>query len=114
MNEKLCTELVRARAISHDPSLVDDRYIPCECCGRWVDNPERHHRKFRSRGGQWTPANVILLCNACHVSATNETIAANMGGLNVQSWQDPKSVGVALWHQDFKVLLDDEGGYRAA
>lgn len=35
-----------------------------DCCtGRAT---ERHHRKFRSRGGTDDPANLIDLCGTCH------------------------------------------------
>lgn len=46
----------------------------CRGCGRLTSatalNPEarrhHHHVRFRSRGGQDTTANVLLLCGRCH------------------------------------------------
>ena len=45
----------------------------CEGCGRLAPL-ERHHRRFRSRGGKTTPENLLLLCgmgntSGCHGKA---------------------------------------------
>jgi 5-methylcytosine-specific restriction endonuclease McrA len=50
-----------------------DRYS-CRCCGHPADTRaldmvkrgHRHHLRFRSRGGQDTTSNVLLLCAFCH------------------------------------------------
>lgn len=69
-----------------------------------------HHRLFRSRGGLWTPSNVILLCPEHHLDTTNERLGGT--GLNCQSWESPNEVPVEVWYEDGAVFLDDEGGYR--
>lgn len=46
----------------------------CRACGKPADpratsalkRGHRHHLKFRSRGGQDTTANILLLCAICH------------------------------------------------
>jgi len=115
VNEALCTELVRHRAVSYDPSIpIDSSWLPCEQCGRWKTALERHHRKFRSRGGLWTPANVLLLCRDCHAAATDEAPWVAHTGLNVHTWEDPDQVPVKVWYEDAAVLLDDLGGYSLA
>ena len=50
------------------------RYVIAECAGWVCSSPHcrsfgpfhRHHRHFRSRGGGDEPANLVLLCDACH------------------------------------------------
>lgn len=54
----------------------------CRCC--WKDaNPRalsmlkrghRHHLKFRSKGGQDTTANLVLLCAECHAEVHAHTL----------------------------------------
>ena len=114
MNEKLCTDLVRNRAVSFDDSMHGQMgALPCETCGMWSHTLERHHRKFRSRGGLWAPSNIILICSACHADATDEAPWVSGRGLNVHSYQEPSEVPVWLWHSGLS-LLDDEGGYTPA
>jgi 5-methylcytosine-specific restriction endonuclease McrA len=36
----------------------------CRACGR--HGSHLHHLERRSRGGQWTAINVVLLCLLCH------------------------------------------------
>lgn len=72
---------------------------------------ERHHRQFRSRGGLWTPSNVVLLCHDCHEGATDEAPWVTGTGLNVHTWEDPREIPVRLWYVNGLVLLDDVGGY---
>ena len=42
----------------------------CEYCGG--KGTQLHHAVFRSQGGQHTPENLILLCNACHKKAHSD------------------------------------------
>lgn len=113
MNEALCTALVRQRAVSYDPSVHYQgvEWMPCERCGDWSRNCERHHRLFRSRGGLWSPSNVVLICQQCHILATAERLEP---GWNVASHEVPAEVPVTLWYCESEALLDDEGGYRPA
>lgn len=112
MNERECRILVKQRCVAYDPglhSLVD--LMPCEFCGTW-SALEAHHRKFRSRGGLWTPANVILLCAWHHQETTDEKWPES--GLNVGTWEDPTLVPVKVWYAEEMVLLDNEGGFTLA
>lgn len=114
MNEARCTTLVRIRAASCD-SQLDEHHLclPCESCGFYTRYLERHHRQFRSRGGLWVPSNVMLICNKCHVDATNEAPWIPGSGLNVHSYEEPTEVPVKLWHVGL-VMLDDEGTFTPA
>ncbi len=83
----------------------------CECCGQRAGS-ERHHRKNRSQGGKWTPANILLLCNICHKWITEHPTSARGFGLGSLGWRDdPAAVPVKLWYTDSAVCLDDTGGY---
>jgi hypothetical protein len=113
VNEKLCTTLVTRRAASFDPMLDEFGMVPCEGCGRYPQRLERHHRQFRSRGGVWTPSNVVLLCSECHLAATDEAPWAVASGFNVHSWEEPSEVAVELWYAG-SVLLHDDGTFTPA
>jgi 5-methylcytosine-specific restriction endonuclease McrA len=113
MNETLCRQLVKRRAVAWDPEADEHgTFFPCECCGVWTNAYEMHHRKFRSRGGLWTPANIILLCPMCHDNATNERPGA--WNLNVASHEDPSATAIKLWYASKPVLLTDDGDWRFA
>lgn len=112
MNEQQCRGVVKRRActpLGLDPLL---EFVPCEVCGGFVNDYEMHHRKFRSRGGRWTPANCLLLCKPCHGGATIEKLWASTRGLNVHSWEDPRAVPVQLWWSEDMLLLNDDGGWQ--
>lgn len=109
MLKTLCILRVRARALSvFDDAHPDTSIMPCELCGTWGYPRELHHRQFRSRGGGWTPANILLLCPGCHLAATEERAPA---GVNVSAFSDPRKVAVKLWYTDKPVCLDNAGGY---
>lgn len=108
MDKARCIELVHQRAISVLPDTVIGDYLPCEVCGHWFRNCELHHRRFRSRQGGWTPANIMLLCPQHHLAATEERA---IQGVNVHSYEEPEWVPVKLWYTDSPVLLDNVGGY---
>jgi phage terminase large subunit GpA-like protein len=113
-DEKYTTALVQARCVSYDESL-DPRgrwALPCEACGEWR-YLQRHHRKYRSRGGRWKPSNVALLCAHCHQQCTDEYLWAMQRGFNVPSHENPAEVPILPWYTNGPVLLDDRGGYRA-
>ncbi|AEJ95348.1 HNH endonuclease [Mycobacterium phage Marvin] len=115
MNEQRCTVLVRRRAGSLDPGLDEhSEYLPCEVCGKYAKNLERHHRQFRSRGGLWVPSNILLLCPVCHLSATEEREWTREYGMNVSERQVPEEVPVKLWHEPRMVCLHDDGSFTPA
>lgn len=86
--------------------------VPCECCGAW-DYPEMHHRRYRSRGGDWRPSNIVALCHSCHDGVTTcHTGWARDMGLAVSQFARPEEVPVRLWYANgHSVLLDNDGGW---
>ena len=63
----------------------------CEGCGR-APATEKHHRKYRSRGGKDTVDNLLHLCGwgnhtGCHGIA--HTAHGHQLGWAVNSWADP-------------------------
>lgn len=56
------------RAESRRETLMHDDFT-CQDCGRQLapEDLEVHHKKRRSRGGKYNPANVVTLCKECHV-----------------------------------------------
>lgn len=86
--------------------------VPCECCGEWC-HAEMHHRRYRSRGGDWRPSNIVALCSGCHHQVTTcHTAWAREMGLSVSQWSKPEDVAVQVWYaQGHRVFLDNEGGF---
>lgn len=85
--------------------------LPCEYCGQW-DYLERHHRQFRSRGGDWRPSNIMLLCPHHHHLVTECYNGwAREEGLWVSAWSTPELTPVHVWYADHLVLFDNDGGY---
>jgi hypothetical protein len=68
----------------------------CEMCGKPATN--MHHRKNRSQGGRWSPANVLHLCGSgttgCHGYFTNHPNVAYLLGVSVRRNQEPADVAV--------------------
>lgn len=107
-------QLVRDRAVSAYGGLYDSysETIPCEWCGKWC-RPEMHHRRFRSRGGDWRPSNIIALCSECHHQVTTCRDGwSREFGLSVSQFQQPEDVSVPVWYEPDPVLFDNEGGFR--
>ena len=96
MNEKKARVIVRER--SGGLCEIDQ-------CGPATD---WHHRKNRSQGGRWTPANGLHLAAPCHRRVTEHPLEACGNGWSVLSWQDPATVPVRLWHGTY--YLTDTGG----
>lgn len=94
MNEKTCREIVKERSGKH-----------CEMCT--MRAAQMHHRKNRSQGGKWTPANILHLCADCHHAVTVNPHWACGRGLSVKSWQEPFNEPVVRWGK--WVLLGDNG-----
>jgi hypothetical protein len=80
----------------------------CELgCGRRATN--MHHRKNRSQGGQWSPANILHLCGSgttgCHGYYTNHPAEAKRLGVSVLPSEQPAEIPVRtpaglLWLSD--------------
>jgi 5-methylcytosine-specific restriction endonuclease McrA len=58
----------RAYAVATERARTAEGYLACEHCGRSLldRDAERHHVKYRSRGGSTTVTNLMLLCRPCH------------------------------------------------
>jgi hypothetical protein len=78
----------------------------CEACGMRPAK-EWQHRKRRSQGGTWDPANGLDLCRADHRFATVEPVLGRNRGWVVWSHEDPASVPVL--RRDSWVLLGSDG-----
>lgn len=112
MNEAECTRLVRVRAASPYPDISDiHTLLPCECCGQFSDTLERHHRQYRSRGGEWTPSNIVLICRPDHNRVDADQQWAIQSGMAVHSWDHPELAPVCVWYCKTPVLLRDDGCY---
>lgn len=96
MNER------RSRAILKERSGSVCEIDGCGVATDW------HHRKNRSQGGLWTPANGLHLAAPCHRWVTENPLAAVGHGWSVLSWQDPLDVPVRL-HYGLHKLTDDGG-----
>lgn len=106
-------QLVRERALTPFRDTHDSyaEHIPCECCGEWCV-PEMHHRRFRSRGGDWRPSNIVALCQLCHHAVTTcKNGWSREMGLAVSQWAKPEDVPLAVWYERKPILLDNDGGY---
>ena len=102
MNETLCRKVVKLRSGGS-----------CEKCGM-TDAIHMHHRKNRSQGGKWTPANVTHLCLQCHHHVTVNPNWAEIHGWNVRSHQDPAQIPVGVWYSILPVYFDDQGRWQTA
>ena len=80
----------------------------CEGCG-CSRAAEWQHRKNRSQGGGWNPANGLHLCTPCHAWIHANPTAAVERGWTVPEHLDPADVPVEHW-QWGRVHLDDHGG----
>ncbi|QGJ92060.1 hypothetical protein SEA_KEELAN_96 [Gordonia phage Keelan] len=78
----------------------------CEKCGRVAT--DMHHRKNRSQGGKWNPANVIHLCRECHAHMTTHPNDGYQGGWMIRGFESEYDIPVLRW--GYWTLLDDEGG----
>ena len=63
----------------------------CEGCGRWGVPLEKHHRKFKSRGGEHTVENGVMLCGwGNHTGCHGRAHSANPPeGWAVHRWENP-------------------------
>lgn len=106
--------MARALAPYRETPWPDQILLPCEHCGRWRPM-ELHHRKYRSRGGGWNPANIIGLCPTCHSRVTTDhTGYSDVTGLAIPSFGEPLATPVVVWHERTRVLFDDIGGFTVS
>ena len=94
-------ELVKARA--------GDYCEYCDCPAE--ETMAFHHRKLRSRGGEDTVANLVLVHHGCHNLKTDSIHAkpavAERLGYMVHSWQDPTEVPLVRADGSVALLLED-------
>lgn len=67
----------------------------CEWCGK-EHGTDMHHRRNRSQGGEWHPANIVHLCRDCHRWVTNNPKDAEAVGLTLTHGQDLYDTPIAL------------------
>lgn len=67
---------------------------------------EVHHRKRRTQGGTWSPANLLHLCRIDHSWITGNPTGARPGGWAIWRADDPGEVPV-LRRGSWVVLGDD-------
>lgn len=94
--ETLGRKIVSERADEH-----------CERCGLQSDALEWHHRRNRSQGGLWDPANGMALDRACHHFVTVNPEASDKPGWTVLNGEDPRTKPVL--YRGRWVLLDNDG-----
>lgn len=79
----------------------------CERCGGI--GRSYHHRKKRGQGGEWSAANIVLLCGTgttgCHGWIEEHPNAAEKEGFHVRPWEDPDEVPVKWQRTDWLLLL---------
>jgi len=94
-------ELVKARA--------GDYCEYCDCPAE--ETMAFHHRKLRSRGGEDTVANLVLVHHGCHNMKTSSIHlrpgAAEKLGFMVASWQDPEEAPLTRADGSVVLLLND-------
>lgn len=107
MNESRCRRIVRSRSGG-----------ACEICG--VEAVQMHHRRNRSQGGRWTPANILHVCVQCHDTIGRNPNWARDRGYTIQGTEEtPELVPVHLhWGaagvEPRWVFLTDDGMTVAA
>jgi 5-methylcytosine-specific restriction endonuclease McrA len=78
----------------------------CEACGM-RRAAEVHHRKNRSQGGTWDPANLLDVCRTCHRWVGAERPSARARGWAV--WRDDDPAALPVLRRDTWVLLAADG-----
>ncbi|WP_409186682.1 hypothetical protein F9C11_21575 [Amycolatopsis sp. VS8301801F10] len=70
---------------------------------------EWQHRKARSQGGEWNPANGLHTCQACHRWIHQNPTEATAAGWTVPREEDPAAVPVEDYPNWGRVLLGNDG-----
>lgn len=88
----------------------------CEICG--VGGAlELHHRRYRSRGGKHTAANLVALCgwgnHTGHHGWAHTDPLAHDWGVSLHSWDDPLTSPLWSALRGAWGLLDDAGEWHA-
>jgi 5-methylcytosine-specific restriction endonuclease McrA len=95
-------------------SLVWDRAGDCcERCGKGLtreSDHSLHHRVFRSRGGQDTVDNLVLLCGSGTTGCHEQVHKHARGGFNLPSGTNPQMVPIKHW-SDRELFLLPDGNY---
>ena len=114
--------MAKRRTLTNWPKLTEKLWErsggACERCGRLLVSPdraERHHRRLRSGGGRDELANLLLLCAACHTTASPTSVHANVAEAKKHGWivtryRDPSPVPV-LHALHGWVVLDNDGTF---
>jgi|SRR6516164_2209433 len=99
MDERKCRSLLRERAGGM-----------CERCGRY-GGLTLHHRRKKSQGGQFTPANCVMLCGSGttgdHGWVEGNPNDAEWEGFHVRPWRDPAAAAVK--YRGRWVFLTEDG-----
>lgn len=77
----------------------------CEWHG---DHPaaDMHHRRNRSQGGLWHPANIVHICRPLHHEVTTSPGWAHRAGLTLWAGEEPELVPLRIGQRH--VYLTDE------
>lgn len=83
----------------------------CEGCGKYAPL-ERHHRRFRSRGGKTTVENVVLLCGwGNHTGCHGRAHSANPPrGWAISQYDRHEDALIPFESFDGLVRLTEDGG----
>lgn len=79
----------------------------CEICGRQRAT-DASHRKARSQGGLWSPANILSLCHGDHMWLHRHPQKAMMLGAFVS--RDKEPIEIPVWTRHGQVFLHEDGG----
>jgi len=103
VSESLCRKVVPVRSAGM-----------CEICGR-QPGQSLHHRKPRSQGGKWHPANIVHLCGdgvaGCHGRVTDTRTEYYGRGWLVHRDDEPAAMPFEHWLWG-PIFLDDRGDFR--
>lgn len=85
----------------------------CEKCGA-ARGQEAHHRKNRSKGGDWNVSNILLLCSPCHHWVTVNPEEARKYGWAVRGHENPDEVPVLIMGQWMLLKRNDTVEWTSA
>jgi hypothetical protein len=89
----------------------------CEMCGKVLNDYALHHRKLKSRGGQDSVCNLMVLHHECHNLGTYSIHmtpgSSTKAGYMVSSWAEPENVPV-LQPDGTKVFFKENGDKEKA
>lgn len=98
MNERECRRIVTERAQGR-----------CERCG-FYRPLTMHHRRKRSQGGPWSPANIVAVCGhgtlGCHGRVEAQPAEANAEGFWLMAGEPPHT---PLRYRGHWAVLTDDG-----